>query len=524
MGFIINTNTSAMVATTQSNINQKGLGSSLEKLSSGLKINRAADDASGLAIADSLRSQANSLTQALHNANEAVGIIQIADQAMSEQVAILDTIKTKATQAAQDGQSTSSRKAIQSDIKALMSQLDNIAGSTSYNGKQLLSGNFVNKEFQIGAYSRNTVTASIEATSSDKIGHVRAETTKVDSITASGTSKLTFKGTHIPNGSMTLESVTIDSKAGTGIGVLAEVINKNSSLLGVKASFKVENLGSKSIEAGSQVQNLTINGVELGNLSDIKANDADGRLVATINEVRDQTGVFASVDARGRLKLTSDDGRAIEIKTDAVTTGTDANGDAITKSFDDFFGMDGNSFNGGRLTMVAVGAIDIRATEESGGALDKAMNNGAMSEANFNLRGSLNGFNSLQADAMGTFANSNSLNYPGSDQLNEETYPLTAGVTTLEGAFAVMDIADSAIKQLDLIRSGLGSAQNELEAAVNNISVTRTNVKAAESTIRDVDFAEETANFSKQNILVQSGSYALSQANAVQQNVLKLLQ
>ena len=152
------------------------------------------------------------------------------------------------------------------------------------------------------------------------------------------------------------------------------------------------------------------------------------------------------------------------------------------------------------------------------------MNNGAMSEANFNLRGILNGFNSLQADAMGVFANANSLNYPGADNINEDTYPLTAGVTTLEGAFATMDIADAAIKQLDLIRSGLGSAQNELEAAVRNISVTQTNVKASESTIRDVDFAEETANFSKMNILVQSGSYALTQANAVQQNILKLLQ
>jgi len=524
MGFIVNTNTAAMVATTQAKINNKGLDTSLERLSSGLKINRAADDASGLAIADSLRSQANSLNQALNNANEAIGIIQIADKAMAEQVKILDTIKTKATQAAQDGQSTESRKAIQRDIRLLMNQLDNIAGSTSYNGKQLLSGNFINREFQIGAYSRNTVMTSIDATSTDKIGHIRAETTAIDKITKAGVSKLTFRGSHIPNGSLTMESVKIDSKAGTGIGALAEVINKNSSTLGVRASYKVEVLGSKAVEEGAQVKNLVINGVELGDLSDIKANDADGRLVATINEVKDETGVAASIDERGRLKLTSIDGRAIEIQSDSVDAGTDANGNPITKTFEDYFGIDGNSFNGGRLTLIAKGAVDIRVEDEAGGALEAAMNNGAMSEANFNLRGTLNGFNALQADAMGVFANSNSLNYPGADNINENNYPLTAGVTTLEGAFAVMDIADSAIKQLDLIRSNLGSAQNELEAAVSNISVTRTNVKASESTIRDVDFAEETANFSKMNILVQSGSYALTQANAVQQNVLKLLQ
>jgi flagellin len=320
-----------------------------------------------------------------------------------------------------------------------------------------------------------------------------------------------------------MESVKIDSKAGTGIGVLAEVINKNSDVLGVKASYKVETLGSKPVQEGSAVQNLVINGVELGSLADIKANDADGRLVATINAVKDQTGVFASIDERGRLKLTSEDGRAIELKSDPIQQ-TDADGNAVSKTFQDFFGIDGNSFNGGRLTLVAKGAVDIRVEEQAGGALESAMNNGAMSEANFNLRGSLNGFNALQADAMGTFANSNSLNYPGVDNINENNFPLTAGVTTIEGAFAMMDIADSAIKQLDLVRSGLGSAQNELEAAIRNVSVTKTNVKASESTIRDVDFAQETANFSKQNILVQSGTYALSQANAVQQNVLKLLQ
>ncbi len=521
MGFIVNTNTAAMISTTQANLNSKGLTSSLEKLSSGLKINRAADDASGLAIADSLRSQANSLKQALSNANDAVGIIQIADKAMAQQVAIVDTIKTKATQAAQDGQSTASRKAIQSDIKLLMNQLDNIAGNTSYNGKQLLSGNFVNREFQIGAYSRNTVQASIEATSTDKLGHIRAETTKVGGITGSGITQLEFKGSHIPNGALKMESVVIDSKAGTGIGALAEVINKNSSTLGVRASYKVETLGNQAVKEGSSIKDLKINDVIVGTLSDIKANDSDGRLVATINEKKDETGVFAAIDERGHLKLTSADGRAIDIKS-GDTAGLKSN-----------FGID-EGFNGGRLTLVASGAIDIVVEDVydnagTKGALATAMNldaNGksAMTEANFNFRGTLNGFSSLQADAMGVFANSSSLNYPTTTGVLATDSVLGAGVVTLEGAMTVMDIADSAIKQLDSIRSGLGSAQNELEAAINNISVTQTNVKASESGIRDVDFAEESANFSKMNILVQSGSYALTQANAVQQNILKLLQ
>ncbi|RAX54832.1 flagellin B, partial [Helicobacter monodelphidis] len=115
---------------------------SLERLSSGLRINKAADDASGMAIADSLRSQANSLGQAMRNTNDGIGIIQIADKAMDEQVKILDTIKTKAVQAAQDGQTTKTRTAIQADINRLIDSLDNIANTTSYNGLTLLAGSY----------------------------------------------------------------------------------------------------------------------------------------------------------------------------------------------------------------------------------------------------------------------------------------------------------------------------------------------------------------------------------------------
>jgi len=506
MSYVINTNISGMNAYVQSKMNNKALDVSLERLSSGHRINKAADDSSGMAIADSLRSQANALGQAIDNANDGIGIIQIADKAMDEQIKILDTIKTKATQAAQDGQSTETRQAIQSDIRQLLKELDNIAGSTTYNGKQLLSGNFVNKEFQTGAFSRNSVHASISATSSDKIGHVRVETTGAEQITSAGTSTLTFSGNNIPGGSMTIESVQIDSKAGTGIGVLSETINRNSDMLGVRASYKVETVGSSAVTAGD-VTNLTINGINIGDVEGVQDNDSDGRLVAAINTVQDSTGVVASIDERGRLRLSSADGRAIEI-----SSGTDSDGDGITDTnrLEDLAGT-ADGFYGGRLTLTSLGATDIKVSDT--GVLKDAIANS--STANLNLRGVLGGFSASEADAMGAYASSNSLGYGNT---------LTAGVTTLEGAMAVMDIADSAMKQLDLIRSDLGSVQNQLEATISNLSVSQVNAKSAESTIRDIDFAEETANFSKNNILVQSGSYALSQANVVQQNVLRLLQ
>lgn len=499
MGFRINTNVAAMNAHTNATVNNRNLDSSLSKLSSGLRINTAADDASGMAIADSLRSQASTLGQAISNANDGISMIQIADKAMDEQLKILDTIKVKATQAAQDGQTTQSRQALQADIKRLMESLDNIAKTTSFNGQSLLSGSFTNKEFQIGAYSNQTVTASIGATSSDKIGNARFETSSL--ITAAGTATLTFKNVNGVN-DFTLESVKISTSAGTGLGVLAEAINKNSNMLGgIQASYQVVSTGSAAVAAGT-ISGLTINGVNIGNIKVSDANDANGVLVAAINNYKDTTGVEASVDSEGKLTLTSRDGRGIKISGTNLT--------AVTG-----LGTTDKGENYGRLTLTRVGASDIVL---SGGATYTDLNTkiGSSAEATVNLRSVGGNINSSTASAMGFFANANVVNNTGLDQ--------SAGVTTLKGAMAVMKIADAAIQRLDQVRSDLGSVQNQLVSTVNNISVTQVNVKAAESQIRDVDFAAESANFSKFNILAQSGSYAMSQANAVQQNVLRLLQ
>ncbi len=480
MGFTINTNIAAMNAHTNAMANNRAIDSSLSKLSSGLRINSAADDASGLSIADSLRSQASTLGQAIANANDGVSMLQIADKAMDEQVKILDTIKTKATQAAQDGQSADSRKALQADITRLMESLDNIASTTSFNGKTLLSGSFTNAQFQVGASTNQTISASIGATSTDKIGQARFETSET---IASGAMTLIFTGTTAdPTQTKTLESVVIGSGAQEGVGALAEVINKNSDLLGVKASYKVSTVGTAAV-ASASAASFAINGITVS-VTDIQANDSDGKLVTAINAVKESTGVSASVDARGNLVLNSTSGRAIDV---SGTLDTVASG-----------------LTTGQLTLTNSNGGDIRASGMGGTTTAKTIN----------LRSTLDGFASGEVKAMGAFA-SGQLGYGQT---------LAAGVNTFQGAEAMMTIADSAIKRLDSIRGDIGSAQNQMVSTINNISVTQVNVKAAESQIRDVDFAAESANFSKHNILAQSGSYAMSQANAVQQNVLKLLQ
>lgn len=517
MAFQVNTNINAMNAHAQSVLTQTALKNSLEKLSSGLRINKAADDASGMIIADSLRSQASALGQAIQNTNDGMGIIQIADKAMDEQLKILDTIKVKATQAAQDGQTTDSRKAIQSDIIRLIQGLDNIGNTTSYNGQALLSGQFTNKEFQVGAYSNQSIKASIGSTTSEKIGQVRIQTGAL--ITASGDASLVFKQVDGVN-DIKLESVKISTSAGTGIGVLAEVINKNSDKSGIRATANVITTSDKSVASGT-LGNVVVNGINLGDIVGIKANDSDGRLVAAFNAVTSETGVEAYTDQNGRLNLRSVDGRGISLKTTAPTAGADGKTPpaAITTvngGQDTTAGK--GSENYGRLSLSRLDARAIivlsAANSTSGGFSAIGLGATQIAQTTVNLRDVTGTFNASVKSASG--ANYNAVVASGNTSLG-------AGVTTLKGAMVVMDIAESAQKMLDKIRADLGSVQNQMISTVNNITITQVNVKAAESQIREVDFAQESADFNKYNILAQSGSYAMSQANAVQQNILRLL-
>ena len=499
MSFRINTNVNALNTHANAVGNNRMLSNSLGRLSSGLRIQTAADDASGLSIADSLRSQASALGQAIANGNDAIGIIQVADKAMDEQLKILDTIKVKATQSAQDGQTSDSRQALQADIVRLMEELDNIGNSTSFNGQQLLNGTFSNKEFQIGAYSNQTVKASIGATTSDKIGLTRFESSKL----LTGFAKVDLKFLNVDGvNDVKVAQATVSSGLGNGLGALAENINKVSDKTGVRATFDVTWVASKAI-SGGLVKSLTINGVKIGDL-EVKANDSNGALVNAINAVKDQTGVEASVNTEGKMVLTSRQGRAIEIKGKDISAGlggkgVKANGSSLTAGFV------------GRLNLVRLDGRDIKM---SGALLSKAFSDKGGAQQSVSLRDVRGQIDKNLATAMGFQRMSKAA----------MTSAQSAGVMTLRGAMAVMDIAESAQKTLDQIRSDLGSVQNQLVATVNNITVTQVNVKSAESQIRDVDFAAESANFSKFNILAQSGSYAMSQANSVQQNVLRLLQ
>ncbi len=476
MGFRINTNIGAMNAHRNSVQTNLALDKSLQRLSSGLRINTAADDASGLAIANQLRAQSTGLGQAIRNANDGVGVMQTADGALDEYENIINTVRTKSIQAASDGQNKDSRAAIQRDINKLLEEADNIAKTTQFNGQALLDGTFTNKAFHIGAYKDETVDISISNTQTNAIGaHVNEEGASVNDDTSTQAAALAadFAINGITTGVSTTDAnatTTAQQTAHDEGSAWAKALQINSveDKTGVHATAETKVTGGAAVTGGAiAAGDLLINDVDIGAVT-VSNNDSDHALMNAINAVSNQTNVTASLDG-GKLVLYSSDGSDIKLSgansTDAIAHLGDNSSDI---------------FNSGKVTLTSGKAVSV---------------SGTVADTGFTAT---------------TYSVGNPAN--------------TADVTTRSAAEDTILTMDFALKQIDAIRSDIGSTQNQLESTVRNISVTQVNVAAAESQIRDVDFAAESANFAKQNILAQSGSYAMSQANAVQQNVLRLLQ
>jgi flagellin len=345
MALRINTNISALNSHANLQKSDASLSKSLERLSSGLRINRSADDAAGMSIANMLKSQSLGLGQAIRNANDGISIVQIADAALDESINILNTIKQKAVQAAQDGQTLESRKAIQADINKLLKEMNDIAQTTAFNGMKLLSGNFINKQFQVGAYSGQTVDINIASAETTKIGHVTTADLQLTNSTG-GEVRLGIYSA-LRDATVQIQSVNLayDNTKEHSMGALAAAINLNSDLTGVTAQAFVSSTSNSAVKAGTTGTDFAINGVTIGAVS-VQDNDATGSLVNAINQKSSEHGVTASVDAQGYLKLTSNDGRAIKVTGDTGTT---------------LVGSNLNTF--GYIRLFQMGANDIKITD-----------------------------------------------------------------------------------------------------------------------------------------------------------------
>ena len=419
---IINTNVSSLTAQEAASNTNKTLSGSLEKLSTGLKINKASDDASGLAIADKLRTQVSSIKQSISNGNSAVTLLQIADKSMSEQSSILDTIKTKLIQASTDTTSEDGRKAIAADIGKLLTQFDSIATQTNYNGTNLLdSAKTLN--FQMG--EKDTYDISVT-------------TTKASNTSSLGGTTAAFAGT-IAAGDTASLAQTVAGATGS-IAISTTLSTGGTTIAGKMDSINVGAAGNTLKANDSATQTILQAAVNAGSL----------------------TGVGSGLDT-------------------IYTVTTPAN----------TLNLGGAEVNLTLAETVAGGTVTVKTSSnvviENGDSANPLTIAGATSSSNLNT---------IKLDSTLTSASANSY----------------------------MSIVDQSLTELNTNRAEFGSTQNQVESAVRNLMTQSTNISAAESIIRDVDYAEESANFNKQNIISQAGSYAISQANTVQQNVLKLLQ
>lgn len=536
MSFRINTNITSLSSNNSTERTNKKLTASLEHLSSGLRINKAADDASGMTVADSLRSQASSLEQSIASGNDAIGILQTADYAMAEQIEIIDTIRVKAIQAANDFHTRDSRLAIHQDIMRLLEEFDNIANTTTFNGHKLLNGNFSNKNFQMGAYSNEIISITIPRADSKAVGHLSFATSSplmYENTTDFAKAEWTFTLNHGTIGNEKLEfNFTGQDLLTQGFKYITDRVNAVHVETGIRASARsdlatpVPILGSKYF--GSV--DLSINGYQILSNAAVQKDDADGMLLNAINSQSSLTGVTATID-NGRMMLNSHNGLPIYIKTNdngakgALGLGFLSDHNNPTSFLNDVLVL-------GELTFSKHGSIPTsysikpanKIAENQKGVFSDGISKDEKTKFEDNQtphKAAVNLHDFLTEPMSGSLAKAMGHGVVGTQGSNVTQEP---GVLTYNGSQTLIDVAVVALGDLDRIRSDIGSIQNQITATINNISVTHLNIKAAESQIRDVDFANEVAQFNKQNILSQSGSYASAQANQIQQTIIRLLQ
>lgn len=461
MAQIINTNISSLNAQRNLNSSQSSLATSLERLSSGLRINSAKDDAAGLAISERFTTQIRGLNQAVRNANDGISFSQVAEGALSTIGDALQRIRELSIQAANDTNSASDRQALNNEVQQLIAEVGRIATTTEFNGQRILDGSLGDLFFQVGANQNQTIVVSGVDTRASQLG----------ARVAMGDSALVgeFAGSFdfASPGDLFIQGIAIDltdlNANATSLSEVVSRINASSAETGVNAALASEVDATFAITAADAAGSLNINGVNIA----VDSGDGAEELAGKINALSQQTGVAASFDGAD-LTLTSNSD--IEI---ARTGG----GALVVGGLDD--GESGLIMRG--IELAADVGRDIQVT---GTALT-----------------------ALALDAGG-----------GTDRALTEQ-----NVLNRENATRAIQVMDYSLQKVSNFRAELGAVQTRFESTIANLSVSSENLSAARSRIMDADFAAETANLTRAQILQQAGTAMLAQANALPQNVLNLL-
>ena len=487
MGLFINTNQSALNAQRKLNSTSGALSQSFERLSSGLRINGAKDDAAGLAITNRFTAQVRGLNQAVRNSNDGISLAQTAEGALNETTNILQRIRELAVQSANDTNNDSDRSSLQAEVSQLKSELDRIAGTTNFNGNKLIDGSFLSRDIQVGANVGETLNISIGGATTDQLGRqARYEgDTFVAASAIDGTNGLTIS--NAAGGFGIRATVDADDTLSTTLAsssaiAKAEAINDSSASSGVRAI-----VGETTISGVSAVGAMTldesnyleINGEKISGFA-VEDNDATGTLVDAINAVSSDTGVVASLDESSNLVLTAADGRNIDVSFSTATTVAGNAGFNNTVS----------AAVAATTSYVATGNITLQSNDL------------------FEIAGSSTNIGFTSTGVYG---------------VNSDKAVSSVDISSRDGAVMALDTIDLALEHVSSQRAGLGALQNRLESTINNLSTTAENLSASRSRIMDADFAAETAMLSRNQIIQQAGVSILAQANQQPQIALALL-
>jgi flagellin len=470
MGLYVNTNSSALNAQRQLNSTSNALGRSFERLSSGLRINGAKDDAAGLSITTRFSAQIRGLNQAVRNSNDGISLAQTAEGALNETTNILQRIRELAVQSSNDTNNDSDRASLQAEVAQLKSELDRIAETTNFNGNKVLDGSFLAKDIQVGANVGETLSVSIDAAATKDLAR-QARYDGGDFVSASS-----FDGSNISflkqgtastflnvRGTVDADDSLSTSLKDASAIAKAAAINDLSDSTGVRAIVnKTETSGEAAVDAISlnAASFFSINGEKIAGF-DVADNDADGNLVDAINAVSDETGVVASLDSSSQLVLTAADGRNIAVTTSSVAVST-ALGFNNYASGTDVASTVGAAAN--VTAFVATGSLTLQS--------DKAFELGTANSA------TLIGFQDAGSGVFG---------------VNSASSVKMLDISTREGAVQALDTIDLALENVSSSRAKLGALQNRLESTINNLSTTSENLSASRSRILDADFASEIA-------------------------------
>jgi len=500
MGLFINTNTSSINARRKLTGSTNALGRSFERLSSGLRINSARDDAAGLAISNRMTAQIRGLDQAVRNSNDGISLAQTAEGALNETTNLLQRVRELAVQSASDNNNPSDRASLNEEVTQLVDEINRIASNTSFNGNRILNGDIINSVLQVGANVGETLGIRIDSSEATQLSRQmrRESETGSDANIAMGTLSMitkinptTSKVTNIRQAVDADDALSTSNRAESAISKSA-AINDAYEFTGVRAivgETVVGSVAAGTIAGGHAINNalaggaldetnfFIINGMKIAGF-DVLQNDSDNSLVDAINAVIDETGVIASLDGNSHLVLTAEDGRNIEITTSSATV------ESIT-------GLAAGVY-GGQVTLQSNQQIDVFFGANSNESLG-------------NLR--------LDGGNAGTAI------FGASSDFSVQTLD----ITTRQSSNLAIEIADLALEQISAQRASLGAIQNRLESTINNLTTNSENLSASRSRILDADFAAETANLSRNQIIQQAGVSILAQANQQPQIALSLL-